>query len=249
MVFLVTGAARRIGREISFSLARAGHDIAVHCNRSKAEGEALAADIAKLGRRAAIVTGDLADAQAPARLVKEAAAVLGPLTGLINNASVFDDDRIENLTPESWARQIDINLRAPILLAQAFAAQLPADASGNVVNLIDQRVWKLAPDYFSYTIAKSGLWTATRTLAQALAPHIRVNAIGPGPALPHKGMSEEEFEKLASLTLLERGTSPAEIADAVLFIVSQPSLTGQMLALDGGQHLLWQTPDVTGVKP
>jgi NAD(P)-dependent dehydrogenase (short-subunit alcohol dehydrogenase family) len=247
MAFLVTGAARRIGRGIALGLAGAGHDVAIHCNRSRAEGEVLSKEIAALGRRAVIVEGDLADAAVPARIVAEAKAALGPLLGLVNNASVFDDDRIETLTEESWARQIDVNLRAPVLLAQAFAKQLPAEASGNIVNLIDQRVWKLAPDYFSYTIAKSGLWTATRTLAQALAPRIRVNAIGPGPALPHKGMSEAEFEKLASLTLLERGTSPGEIAAAVLFVVSQPALTGQMIALDGGQHLLWQTPDVTGV--
>jgi NAD(P)-dependent dehydrogenase (short-subunit alcohol dehydrogenase family) len=247
MAFLVTGAARRIGREIALALARAGHDVAVHCNQSRKEGEDLSTEIVALGRRAAIVQGDLADSAVPARIVAEANAALGPLAGLVNNASVFDDDRIETLTAESWARQININLRAPVLLAQAFSRQLPGTATGNIVNLIDQRVWKLAPDYFSYTIAKSGLWTATRTLAQALAPRIRVNAIGPGPVLPHKGMSQEKFEKLAGLTLLARRTSPREIADDVLFIVSQPSLTGQMIALDGGQHLLWQTPDVTGV--
>ncbi|NJM30989.1 MAG: SDR family oxidoreductase [Rhizobiales bacterium] len=248
MVFLVTGAARRIGREISIVLAKAGHDLAIHCNRSKTDGEALAKEIELLGRRCVIVQGNLADAAMPARLVDEAKSALGPLTGLINNASVFDDDRIENMTPESWAWQIDINLKAPVLLAQAFAKQLPANASGNIINLVDQRVWKLAPDYFSYTIAKSGLWTATRTLAQALAPRIRVNAIGPGPALPHKGMSKEAFEKLSKSTLLARGTSPQEIAATVLFIISQPAMTGQMIALDGGQHLLWQTPDMTGVE-
>ena len=143
---------------------------------------------------------------------------------------------------------MDINLRAPVMLAQEFARQLPADMKGNIINITDQRVWKLNPRFFSYTLSKAGLWTATQTLAQALAPRIRVNAIGPGPALPSARMDQAEFAKQESLTLLGRGTSPKEISEAAKFILSQPALTGQMIALDGGQHLVWQTRDVLEVK-
>ncbi len=151
------------------------------------------------------------------------------------------------ITPASWAEHLDTNLRAPVFLSQAFARQLAAATEGNIISIIDQRVWKLNPKFFSYTMSKSALWTATRTLAQSLAPRIRVNAIGPGPALPSVRMDEEEFTKQTRLTLLGRGTSPSEISAAVKFILSQPALTGQMIALDGGQHLVWQTPDVVEV--
>jgi len=245
---LVTGAARRIGRRLALDLAKDGWDVAVHCNASMAEAEEVAGYIREIGRRAVIVRGDLSDADVPDRLIAEASAALGGLTCLINNASLFEPDEVGTITKASWAEHIDTNLRAPIFLSQAFAQQLPDGEEGNIISIIDQLVWKLNPKFFSYTTSKSGLWTATRTLAQALAPRIRVNAIGPGPALPSVRMDQAEFDKQAALTLLGRGTSPEEISAAVKFILSQPSLTGQMIALDGGQHLVWQTPDVVEVN-
>lgn len=245
---LITGAARRIGRQLALDLAEAGFNIAVHCNTSQAEAAQVADKIRHLGRKAHVVVGDLADIDTPPRLLAEAQAALGPVDVLVNNASIFEPDEVGAITPQSWAKHQDTNLRAPVLLAQAFAQALPEGASGNIINIIDQRVWKLNPRFFSYTTSKAGLWTATRTLAQALAPRIRVNAIGPGPALPSVRMDEDEFQKQSRLTLLGRGTSPSEISAAAKFILSQPALTGQMIALDGGQHLVWQTPDVIEVQ-
>ena len=244
---LVTGSARRIGRRLALDLAGDGWDVAVHCNTSPAEADDVAALIRGIGRRAVIVRGVLSEADVPDRLIAEASAGLGGLTCLVNNASLFEPDEVGSITSKSWAAHLDTNLRAPVFLSQAFARQLPEGQEGNIISIIDQRVWKLNPRFFSYTSSKSGLWTATRTLAQALAPRIRVNAIGPGPALPSARMDQSEFDKQARLTLLGRGTSPAEISGAVKFILSQPSLTGQMIALDGGQHLVWQTPDVMEV--
>jgi NAD(P)-dependent dehydrogenase (short-subunit alcohol dehydrogenase family) len=245
---LVTGAAKRIGRQIALDLADRGNDIAVHCNGSIADAEDVAAQIRAKGRRAVIIQADLANAAEAVRVVPKAAEALGGLSCLINNASIFDYDDIDDMTVEGWDAHHAINLRAPVLLAQAFARQMPEGALGNIINIIDQRVWKLTPQFFSYTASKAGLWAVTQTLAQALAPRIRVNAIGPGPALANARMDESEFLKQASLTLLERGTTPHEISSAVSFILSQPAMTGQMIALDGGQHLSWKTPDVTEVK-
>ena len=245
---LITGSAKRIGRQLALDLAGAGYDIAVHCNHSVVEANEVARLIRDMGQRAVIVQGDLSLADTPERLISQASFELGGLTGLINNASIFEPDEVGAITINSWAQHQDTNLRAPVMLAQAFAKQLPSDAYGNIINIIDQRVWKLNPKFFSYTASKSALWTVTRTLAQALAPRIRVNAIGPGPALPNIRMDEEDFAKQSRLTLLGRGTSPAEISAAVKFILSQPALTGQMIVLDGGQHLVWQTPDITEVN-
>ena len=245
---LITGAAKRIGRQLALDLAASGYDIAIHYNESANEAEEVAASIRAIGSRAALVQGDLADDDIAERLIGSATGQLGALSALINNASIFEMDQMGDVSLASWQRHMDINLRAPVMLAQAFAKVLPADASGNIINIVDQRVWKLNPRFFSYTLSKSGLWTATRTLAQALAPRIRVNAIGPGPALPSARMSDAEFAKQESLTLLGRGTSPQEISEAAKFILSQPALTGQMIALDGGQHLAWQTKDVVEVK-
>ncbi len=245
---LITGAAKRIGRQLSLDLADDGWNIAVHCSTSLREGEEVAELIRSKGRKAIVVAGDLGEDATPERLIAESAAQIGPVTALINNASIFEPDEVGNISANSWSRHQNINLRSPVMLAQAFARQLPAGEHGNVINIIDQRVWKLTPKFFSYTMSKSGLWTATRTLAQALAPCIRVNAIGPGPALPSARMDEEGFHKQEKLTLLGRGTSPAEISAAAKFILSQPALTGQMIALDGGQHLLWQTADVVEIQ-
>jgi NAD(P)-dependent dehydrogenase (short-subunit alcohol dehydrogenase family) len=245
---LITGAARRIGRQMALDLAEAGWNVAVHCNASVEEANEVVARIAKLSRKSCVVTGDLADPKTPERIMAEARQSLGPVTALINNASIFEPDDVGEITLDSWARHQDTNLRAPIMLSQCFARQLPAKANGNIINIIDQRVWKLNPRFFSYTMSKTGLWTATRTLAQALAPYIRVNAIGPGPALPSARMDDNEFRKQEKLTLLGCGTSPEEISQAARFILSQPAMTGQMIVLDGGQHLAWQTPDIMDVQ-
>lgn len=234
---LVTGASRRIGRVVATDLARAGYAVAVHYNSTKAEAEAVVGAINAAGGHAVAIGADLAETGEVAGLVTRAAAALGPVTCLVNNASAFDHDSAATMTPASWDRHLDINLKAPLFLAQAMARELPPHASGNVVNIIDQRVWKLTPEFFSYTISKSGLWTATRLLAQELAPRIRVNAVGPGPVLKSVHQTDAEFASEQASTLLRRGPTPDEIAAAVRFILDAPSMTGQMIALDGGQHL------------
>jgi NAD(P)-dependent dehydrogenase (short-subunit alcohol dehydrogenase family) len=247
---LVTGAARRIGRAIALRLAREGYDVAIHYGTSATEAEEVAEEIRHMGRRAVPVRGDLADPETPLRIVLDAHAALGQLDVLVNNASRFEPDTLQTLTLAEWEAHLGINLRAPVFLAQAFAGQRrDRGRQGNVINIIDQRVLRLNPTFFSYTLSKAALWTATRTMAQALAPeNIRVNAIGPGPTLANARMTEEDFARQCALTLLGCGTTPEEIADAVLFIISAPAMTGQMIVLDGGQHLNWQTPDITEVS-
>ncbi len=236
-VALVTGAARRIGREIAISLARDGWRVAVHYRNSRAEADVVVAEIVATGGRAHAVEADLGSLDAIKRLVRNCTEVLGAPTCLINNASEFHLDTIGSLRPELWDLHLDINLKAPVFLAQAMVERLPPDAGGNIINIIDQRVWKLTPDFFSYTISKAGLWTATRTLAQALAPRIRVNAIGPGPVLRSIHQTDQEFADEWQSTLLKRGPTAEEIASAVRFILGAPAMTGQMIALDSGQHL------------
>lgn len=192
-----------------------------------------------------MLAADLADAAAVARLIPGCAAALGAPRCLINNAAMFVYDDVASLSSELWDRQLAVNLKAPVFLAKAFAAHLPRGASGNVINMIDQRVWKPTPLFFSYAASKAGLWAVTRTLAQALAPRVRVNAIGPGPTLRSAHQTEAEFAAQCAATPLGRGTTPQEIAAAVRYILDAPALTGQMIALDGGQHLAWQTPDVS----
>lgn len=245
---LITGAARRIGRAISLDLAAHGWDIAIHYLSAHEEAIELKKEIEALGKRAILLKGDLCSAEDAHALPGRCAADLAPPTCLINNGSIFQYDDIASLTLEQWDRHIDVNLRAPILLSQAFATTLPQNESGNIINVIDQRVWKLTPQYFSYTIAKSALWTATKTLAQSLAPRIRVNAIGPGPVLQSVHQNEEQFAKQRRNTLLEKGASTEDLTRAVRFILDSPALTGQMIALDSGQHLAWQTPDIIGVE-
>lgn len=238
---LVTGGARRIGRAIALKLAEAGFDVAVHHHAS---GEAAAETVARieaLGRRAVALRADLRDEAAVRGLVPAAAKALGPTTVLINNASVFEDDRVGGLGRDSWDLHIETNLRAPIVLTEAFAAQ---GGEGCVVNLLDQKVLKPDPRFFSYSLSRNGLWWATRTLAQALAPRIRVNGVGPGPTLPSIHQSEAEFAAEARGTLLERAGSPEAVAEAVLWLVDAGLVTGQMIAVDGGQHLAWRTPDI-----
>lgn len=255
---LVTGGAKRIGREIALYLARRGADVAVHYSSSQDEAEATAAEIRALGRKAVLLQADLLDEDAVQALVPAAVAGLGgPLTVLVNNASIFEYDNIRSATRKSWDRAIGSNLRAPFVLIQAFAAQAPQalpDANGEplaqamVLNMIDQRVWKLTPEFMSYTIAKMGLWALTQTSAQALAPHVRVNAIGPGPTMQGTRQTESHFARQREATILKRGAGPADIVAALGFFLDSPAVTGQLIAVDGGQHLAWATPDVIGLE-
>jgi NAD(P)-dependent dehydrogenase (short-subunit alcohol dehydrogenase family) len=237
---LITGAAQRIGRAIALELANHGWAVALHFRRSREAAEKLAKEIEGRGGTAVTLAADLAQESEVQTLVPRAAQALGrPLTCLVNNASNFEMDKVDTATRESWDRHIETNLRAPLVLSQAFARQLPEGSDGNIVNLLDQRVWKLTPYFLSYTVAKSGLWTLTRTLALALAPHIRVNGIGPGPTLPSERQTAEQFRQQQAAVPLKHGATPEEIAATVRFILATPSMTGQMIALDGGEHLGW----------
>jgi NAD(P)-dependent dehydrogenase (short-subunit alcohol dehydrogenase family) len=240
---LVTGAGRRIGQALALEAARAGYDIAVHHRASADEAEETARAVRALGRRAVLVRADLADENAVRDLIGQAAEI-GPVTLLVNSASAFQDDRAGGLDRDTWDLHLETNLRAPIVLTEAFAAALPADRAGLVVNIVDQRVLRPNPQFFSYSLAKAGLWWATQTLAQALAPRIRVNAIGPGPTLASVHQAPGEFEAEAAGILLERRVSPDDIAGALRYLIDAPSVTGQMIAVDGGQHLGWKTPDI-----
>ena len=238
---LVTGAARRIGKALALAAARAGYDVVVH-HRASAEAAAEAvAEIEALGRRAVAAPADLTDPGACASLV---AAAPGALRLLVNSASAFEDDRLGTLTPDVWDVAFATNLRAPVLLAQAFAQALGADSSGLIVNIVDQRVLRPTPLFFSYSVSKAALWAATNMLAQALAPRIRVNAIGPGPTLQSIHQSPELFAAEAAAVLLGHGPTPDEIGQALGYLIDAPSVTGQMIVVDGGQHLAWRTPDV-----
>jgi NAD(P)-dependent dehydrogenase (short-subunit alcohol dehydrogenase family) len=239
---LVTGAGHRIGRAVALELARSGFAVAIHCYRSRAEADAVVAEITRGGGRAAVVTANLADEADTQQLVAAAAGALGPLGVLVNNASLFERDEALTATRASWDAHLETNLRAPFVLAQSFARQLSDGHEGAIINLVDQRVWNLTPHFVSYTLSKAGLWALTQSMALALAPRIRVNGIGPGPTLPSPRQSPEQFRRQSETMPLQRGTSPEEIADAVRFILAAPSMTGQMIALDGGQHLGWAQP-------
>jgi NAD(P)-dependent dehydrogenase (short-subunit alcohol dehydrogenase family) len=236
-VALITGAARRIGRALAFDLSNAGWTVAIHYRKSASEAGALAGEIETRGGRAKSFQADLVNPDAARALMADVVRELGPPMALINNASEFLPDTVQSFDDTTWDLHLGVNLKAPVFLAQAMAAALPSDCEGNIINIIDQRVWNLTPEFFSYTISKAGLWTATRTLAQALAPHIRVNAIGPGPVLRSIHQTDDDFARESRSTILGRGASTDEIAAAVRFILATPSLTGQMIALDGGQHL------------
>jgi len=244
---LVTGAGARLGRAIALGLAKADWSVAVHYHHSDEDALLVVDQITAAGGKAVALGADLADEAQTETLISRAAKALGPLSCLVNNASVFERDEAPTVTRESWDRHMEINLRAPFVLSQAFAAQLPDGAEGNIINLIDQRVWRLTPNFVSYTLSKAGLWTLTQTLAMALAPRIRVNAVAPGPALKSSRQTEESFARQAAAVPLEHGPALDEFPRAVTFILETPSMTGQMIALDGGQHLAWQTPDVVGL--
>jgi NAD(P)-dependent dehydrogenase (short-subunit alcohol dehydrogenase family) len=245
---LVTGGAHRIGRAICIALAEAGYGICVHHHASGAAAKDLTDEITGQGGRATALSADLSREAETARLIDEATAAIGPIDVLINNASVFEPDEAATATRESWDRHMEVNLRAPLVLTQAFAAALPEDASGNVVNLLDQRVRNLTPYFLSYTVSKSGLWALTRTLALALAPRIRVNGVAPGPVLPSERQSDEAFQRQAQATPLGRAVDPDEIARGVLYVLEAGSMTGQMIALDSGQHLNWAPPGGIGTE-
>lgn len=245
---LVTGAAKRVGRVVAERLAAEGFAVAIHCNASREEADAMAGRIAASGGRACVVQADLADPDAGSRIVAEAVAALGPLGLLVNNASLFEPDTLDTLDLALWERHFAVNLRSPVFLTKAFAAALPGAEEGLVVNILDQRVWKPTPLFFSYQLTRSALFTATQTMAQALAPRIRVNAIGPGPTLVSPRQGDADFAKQAAAVPLRRPSSPDEVADAVLYFWGARSVTGQMIALDGGQHLAWETPDVVGIR-
>jgi len=238
-VVLITGAAKRLGRAIALKLAEGGFDVAIHYRGSKPEAESLVAEIAKMGRRAALVDGDLSDEASVQTIVPRASSALGPVTALVNSASVFEDDRVDTATRASWDKHMNTNLRAPFVLAQGFAKQLPAGANGAIVNLIDQAVLNLTPQFMSYTVSKAALWTLTQTLAQALAPRIRVNGVAPGPSLKAEKQSQANFDAHVKATLLQRPSAPQDIAGAVHYLLTAPAVTGQLIAVDSGQHLGW----------
>ncbi len=241
-VALVTGAAKRIGKSIALRLAENGWNVAIHYHSSAAKAETVAAEVRLRGGKAMTIEADLSKEHAVEAIIPKVAEQLGPVNLLVNNASVFEMDKAETATRASWDKHMETNLRAPFVLSQAFAHQFTADTGGNIINLLDQRVWKLTPYFVSYTIAKMGLWTLTRTLALSYAPRIRVNGIGPGPTLPSPRQTQEQFAQQSAAMPLGHGATPREIARAVLFILDSPSMTGQMIALDGGEHLGWQVP-------
>lgn len=244
-VALVTGAGARLGRAMALALGEDGWNVAVHYLNSKAGAEETCAMIRKSGAAAEPIAADLADESARSDLVARAADALGgPVSLLVNSASSFDHDTLATHSRADWDQHMEPNLRAPVHLAQQLAAGLPEGEKGAVINLIDQRVWKLNPTFFTYTLSKAALWQATRTMAQALAPHIRVNGIGPGPVLASIHQTAEEFAAEKAATLTGEGSSPEEIVRAMRYLIVADSVTGQMIASDGGQHLMWQTPDL-----
>jgi NAD(P)-dependent dehydrogenase (short-subunit alcohol dehydrogenase family) len=258
MKALVTGAGARLGQAMALYLGARGYDVAVHYAGSEAGAQDTVNQLVAMGRKAVALQADLLEETATTGLVSRATDALGgPLTCLVNNASIFEYDNITSGTRASWDRHLESNLRAPFVLTQHFAAQVPAAvddgmgepvAQGLVVNMLDQRIHKLTPEFMSYTIAKMGLWAMTRTTAQALAPQVRVNGIGPGPTLQGHRQSKEHFDRQRAATILKRGANPSDITAALGYFLDAPAITGQMLAVDGGQHLAWETPDVLGVE-
>ncbi|MBS7809409.1 SDR family oxidoreductase [Roseococcus pinisoli] len=238
-VALVTGGAKRLGRAIALALAGAGFDVAIHYNGSVGEAEALAAEITRLGRRAAAFQADLTQEAEVVGLLPAVRAALGPVGVLVNNASTFERDEWDDATRASWDLHLEPNLRSPFVLMQDFARGLPEAAEGVVINMLDQRVLSLTPHFVTYTVSKAGLWALTQQMALALAPRIRVNGIGPGPTLPSPRQTAAQFERQCASVPLRRGSSPEEIGAAALALVALPSVTGQILTLDGGQHLQW----------
>jgi NAD(P)-dependent dehydrogenase (short-subunit alcohol dehydrogenase family) len=243
---LITGAAKRMGRAIALDLGTHGWSVAVHYNSSEADAAETVALLRENGVQAAALRADLAQEGDSQGLIARAREAVGPLTALINNASVFEADTIATMTRASWDRHIETNLRAPLVLAQHFAAQLP-EGEGAIVNLLDQRLLKPTPQFLSYGVSKAGLHWLTVTLAQALAPRVRVNAVAPGPTLRNARQSEDHFRRQQGATILGRGAEPGDVAAATRYLLEARAVTGQMIAVDAGQHLIWRTADVTDV--
>lgn len=244
---LVTGGARRIGAAIVEDLVAHGFAVAIHCNASKNEAEALAKQLKNNGAHIAVVQADLTRREAVDGLIEAASGVLErPIQLLVNNAGLFEADSLMDFKWGDWDRHFGIHLEASVMLTRQFAKALPQKTEGLVVNMIDQRVLKPTPRYFSYTISKAALWAATKTMAQALAPHIRVNAIGPGPTVRNDEQTDKQFAEVVDAVLLRRGPEPSEFGATIRYLWQTRSITGQMIALDGGQHLAWKTPDATG---
>jgi len=245
---LITGAAKRLGRAIALDLAQHGWDVAVHYKSSNEHGDEAAAAIGAYGVKAVALKADLSNEDDTRALIARANAALGPITALVNSASVFENDDWQSASRESWDQHMTINLRAPFVLAQEFAKALPAEMKGAIVNIVDQRVLKPTPQFMTYSLSKAGLYWLTTTLAQALAPRVRVNAVAPGPTLRNARQSEADFRHQREATILGAGAEPNDIAEAVRYLLTAPAVTGQMIAVDGGQHLIWQTPDVSGTE-
>lgn len=255
---LVTGAGHRLGAAMAVCLAERGFDVVAHYNTSEEGVRKTVRHIEGLGREAIALRADLLDESETQNLFPRAVEALGgPITCLVNNASIFEHDSVSTATRESWDRHFESNLRAPFVLTQAMAGQNLAPAidgngepyaTGLIVNMIDQRVRKLTPDFMTYTLAKDALWTLTQTSARALAPAIRVNAIGPGPTLQGARQSAEHFAAQRRATVLGRGANLSDIAATLSYFIDAPAITGQLICVDGGQHLGWQTPDVLGVE-
>jgi NAD(P)-dependent dehydrogenase (short-subunit alcohol dehydrogenase family) len=241
---LVTGAAKRLGRAIALDLAMAGWNVAIHYHGSEDDADSAVQAARAFGVEATTLKCDLSKENDTAALVDRAASELGPLTALINSASLFENDDWQSATRKTWDDHIETNLRSPLVLSQCFARQLPENASGNIINIIDQRVLKPTPQFLSYSLSKAGLYWLTTTLAQGMGPRIRVNAVGPGPTLKNPRQSDADFNRQRDATILRRGADPADICAAVRYLLEADAVTGQMLAVDGGQHLIWQTPDV-----
>lgn len=241
---LVTGAAKRLGRAIAIDLAGAGWNVAIHFHGSAQDADDTAAAVRAQGVKAALVQCDLSQENETATLIDRAAKQLGPLTALINSASLFENDDWQSATRKSWDDHIETNLRAPLKLSQDFALQLPENEKGAIVNIIDQRVLKPTPQFLSYSLSKAGLHWLTTTLAQGMGPRIRVNAVGPGPTIRNARQSQEDFDRQREAAILKRGSDPADICAAIRYLLSADAVTGQMIAVDGGQHLIWQTADV-----
>ena len=245
---LVTGAAKRLGRAISLDLARHGWNIALHYNSSEKEARATCEDARTAGVKVALLDADLTHEDQTAALVTRAVKELGPLTALVNSASLFENDEWANTTRESWDKHLEVNLRAPFVLSQGFAKQLPLGMTGAIVNMIDQRVLKPTPQFLSYSLSKAGLHWLNTTLAQALGPRIRVNAVGPGPTMRNARQSGADFQRQREATILKSGAEPQDVCDAVRYLLDAKAVTGEMIAVDGGQHLAWKTPDVNVVE-
>src|SRR5260221_6091851 len=243
---LVTGAAKGLGGAIALHLGKAGWSVAVHYNKSQAEAEETVSILHEMGVHAAALNADLSLQDDSQRLVARANQAVGLLTALVNNASVFESDTRATMTRESWDKHIETNLRAPLVLAQNFAEQLPTTAEGAIVNLLDQRLLKPTPQFLSYGVSKAGLHWLTVTLAPSLGPRIRVNAVAPGPTLRNTRQSEAHFKRQQASTILGRGATPDDVAAAARYLLEARAITGQMIAVDGGQHLIWRTADVSG---